>query len=107
MHRLTLLPDGLTIELARGETMLAAMRRRGLSHRYGCQRGGCGACKVDIVSGTVSDGAVIADTVLTAAERAEGVHLTCRAVPTTDVVARLRPHDRLRQLIPWYLRSGT
>lgn len=105
MPTIVLLPDGITIESLDGEAVLDAMRRCGVSHRFGCRRGGCGICKVDLVDGSTHDNATVAPTVLTDEERAGGVRLSCRAVPDTDVVIRLRADDRLKQTMPWFARA--
>ncbi len=90
MPRVTVLPDGVTVELKAGENILAALYREGYAYRTGCRRGGCGVCKVDLRSGEVSYDHVIAQTVFTEEERAGGTCLTCRAVPSGDVTIELR-----------------
>lgn len=93
-------PDGLSIAVRAGESILAALQRQGYTHAVGCRRGGCGRCKVSLVSGQVGYSATVAPEVLPPAERDEWC-LSCRAEPATDVVVRLRPQDRLTCLIPW------
>lgn len=104
MTTVTVLPDGVSVETRAGEAILTALYRSGYGYRTGCRRGGCGVCKVDLVAGTVTYPAKIADTVLPAAERAAGTCLTCRAVPDGDVVVRLR-NEHLRTLNP-FLRGN-
>jgi CDP-4-dehydro-6-deoxyglucose reductase len=89
-----------------GEVVLDTLRRLGWSHRFGCRRGGCGVCKVDLIAGDTHDAATVADSVVTEDERAGGVRLSCRAVPDTDVVIRLRPGDQLRCVSPWLAGAG-
>jgi ferredoxin len=79
------------------ETVLAALHRGGHAVRSGCRRGGCGICKIDVVSGDVRYTHPVAPSVLSDDERAEGVCLSCRAVPDGDVEVRLREHDRGRR----------
>lgn len=56
-----------------GKTLLEAGLAAGIDMPYSCAMGGCGACKVHVVSGeTTEDGAA-----LTAAERAAGYALAC------------------------------
>jgi CDP-4-dehydro-6-deoxyglucose reductase len=90
----------VTVVLRAGETMLAALARHGYSHRFGCRRGGCGACKVTLVSGRAHYAAVVCDQVLSGAEQDAGVWLSCRAVPITDVVIGLDLDDRLKCFAP-------
>ena len=60
-------------------------------------RGGCGFCKVRLILGEVRYERPIAARVLTDDERVEGVCLSCRAVPLTNVVIELQEGDRLRR----------
>jgi ferredoxin len=91
-----LLPGDVVVHGLPGEPILDTLRRNGYAHRFGCRRGGCGVCRIDLVSGTTTDNALVADTVLTPQERALGVRLTCRAVPEGPITVRLRDDDRLR-----------
>src|SRR5256885_6387134 len=97
MPNITVLPDSVTVTAKSGKTILAALFEAGFGYRIGCRRGGCGICKVDLHSGAVEYRVTIAATVLSAAERAAGVCLSCRAIPLGDVVIRLR-NDRIRRL---------
>jgi ferredoxin len=96
----TVLPDDVTVELRDGECILAGLYRSGFGYRTGCRRGGCGVCKVDLVSGSVTYPVTIAATVLPPEEQSGGTCLTCRAIPTGDIVVRLR-NERLRRLNPF------
>ena len=97
MARIMLVGESaVPVEAHPDETVLAALHRSGHAVRSGCRRGGCGICKVDLVSGSVAYTHPIAPTVLSDDERAEGVCLSCRAVPVDDVEVRLREHDRGR-----------
>jgi ferredoxin len=100
MAMVTVLPDDVAVEYRDGESILAALYRTGYGYRTGCRRGGCGICKVDLVTGEVGYPVTVADSVFTGAERAAGTCLSCRAVPRGDVVIRLRD-ERLRRLIPF------
>ncbi|MEZ5097064.1 MAG: 2Fe-2S iron-sulfur cluster-binding protein [Nocardioides sp.] len=83
-------PSGFTAHLLEGEPILAGLTRCGFTVRkIGCRRGGCGICKIELVAGEVDYVKVVADTVLTADERAAGTALTCRAVPLGDVVLHI------------------
>jgi ferredoxin len=100
MATLRLLPADVELETHEGEAILTTIVRDGFKYRIGCRRGGCGICKADILSGEVSYPTTVADSVLTPAERGAGVALTCRAVPTTDVVVRFSEESRLRLVVP-------
>lgn len=68
--------------------MIAAGRR---ALAVGCRGGGCGVCRVRIVSGKVVTGAMNR-AVVTAADEAAGIVLSCRAFARSDV--RLLPLPR-------------
>jgi ferredoxin len=89
------MPVGESMPVRDDETILAAMVRSGFLYRFGCKRGGCGVCKVHLVAGEARYERLVASTVLSDAERAGGVCLSCRAVPLTDVVIELQEGDRL------------
>lgn len=93
--RITVLPDDITVTVREGETVLEALRAAGLGYRTGCRRGGCRVCKVDLRVGSVRYPHVIADTVMTPEEYANGTCLSCRAVPDGDITIELRD-ERLR-----------
>ena len=95
MQILRVLPKDAVLPLHRGDTILAAISRGGLSYLVGCRRGGCGICKADLITGQVSYPVPVSETVLTPAERADRVVLTCRAVPGTDCTVQLRSQVRV------------
>jgi CDP-4-dehydro-6-deoxyglucose reductase len=99
MHEVTILPDGLRVNAAEAETVLKALSRAGLKYRVGCKRGGCGICKVQLVLGEVRYERPIADSVLSDDERVEGICLSCRAVPITNIAIELQEGDRLRKVL--------
>lgn len=99
MPEVTILPDGVRITAAEAETLLRALARAGLRYRVGCKRGGCGICKVQLKLGEVRYERPVADSVLTDDERVEGICLSCRAVPLTNVVIELQESDRLRRVL--------
>ena len=59
-----------------GESLLDATRRAGVDVPSSCTMGGCGACRVRVVSGRL---AMPASTCLSAAERHDGYALACVA----------------------------
>jgi ferredoxin len=100
VHLLTLEPAGERFVVREGETVLAAVERAGWAYRRGCRRGGCGACVGRLLDGTLVDERPIAPQVLSAEQLAQGFVVTCRAVPTGDVVVRLADDADLRRVSP-------
>lgn len=87
-------PSGFEAHLADGEPVLSGLFRCGFTVRQvGCRRGGCGICKLDLVEGEVSYEKTVADSVLTADDRADAKCLACRAVPVGDITLRLDQAD--------------
>ena len=100
MARITVADTDVEGSARAGETVLAALVRNGYGYRVGCRRGGCGVCKVELLSGTVEYPVTVAESVLPADEREHGRCLTCRAVPTSDLVVRMLDDDKLRCVAP-------
>ena len=67
------------------ESILDAALRDNRIFPYGCRSGVCGACKCDLVSGSVDYGDY-EDFALSEEEKASGKMLICQAVPQEDVV---------------------
>lgn len=89
-------PDGFTVYIpARemtffcrpGERLFSSMRRAGF-FKGGCRGGGCGLCKVRVLSGEVSLGPMSREHV-TREEEAEGYILACCARLNSDIVLAL------------------
>ena len=99
MPEVTILPDGLHVNADKDETVLKALSKAGLQYRVGCKRGGCGICKVQLVLGEVRYERPIAESVLSDDERVEGICLSCRAVPITNIAITLQEGDRLRKVL--------
>jgi ferredoxin len=99
MPEVTIMPDGVRVTAGEAETLLRALARAGLRYRVGCKRGGCGICKVQLVVGEVAYERPIAPQVLSDDERVEGICLSCRAVPLTNIVIELQEGDRLRRVL--------
>ena len=106
MAQVTIHPDGITITAAEDETLLRALGRAGLRYRVGCKRGGCGICKLHLLAGEVRYERPVADSVLSDDERVEGICLSCRAVPLTNVVVELQEGDRLRRVLGFVTTSS-
>lgn len=76
--------------------MLAALHRQGYAVRAGCRRGGCGVCKLDLLDGAVTYTHVVAETVLSEQDKADGVCLACRATPAGDITVSVQQADLTR-----------
>jgi len=63
-----LVDSGLTLPVAAGQTLLAAVRAAGIDVPSDCEEGLCGSCEVRVLDGAIDH----RDKVLTSMERAEG-----------------------------------
>lgn len=74
-----------TIAVPEGVTILEAALADGIAYPHGCRSGRCGSCKSRLVSGKVDlfDHSRFA---LSDEEKAQGLVLACRAIPTTDAI---------------------
>ena len=84
-HTITLIETGESFRCAEHRSVLdgmAALGRRGIP--VGCRSGGCGVCKVQVLSGEVVT-RVMSRAHVSAAEEAAGTVLACRVLPTTDL----------------------
>lgn len=71
-----------------GERLLLALERSGVGAvRIGCRQGGCGACRVKIISGTYVT-KKMSRAHVTEAEEKQGYALSCRVFPESDLVIR-------------------
>lgn len=98
MITVTLQPAGIQVTSDGAACIVDTLRRAGVRSPYKCRRGGCGACKCRLVSGTVDYPTAIAQSVLSSTERETGHCLPCRAVPTSDVVLNTGDRD-IRRLL--------
>lgn len=103
MPIVTVHPSGEVIYLEPDETVLSGLYKAGYAYAVGCRRGGCAVCKAECLRGRFHYNHPIADTVLTAGERADGTCLTCRAVPDGDITIEMRGED-LRLINPFLRR---
>ncbi|TRW82476.1 oxidoreductase [Mycolicibacterium sp. 018/SC-01/001] len=69
----TVASTGTTITVGADQTLLGALQRSGVAAPYSCQQGFCGTCRVRVLDGAVEH----RDTLLTDAERAAHMMLTC------------------------------
>ncbi|MTD54441.1 2Fe-2S iron-sulfur cluster-binding protein [Amycolatopsis pithecellobii] len=106
----TVNPSGTVLTVRPGEALLDGMRRNGYSHRHGCRRGGCGQCKLDLLSGEVEYESVVAESVLSAEDRAAGTALSCRALARRGPIVVALRDETIRRFAPWVTsaaRSGS
>ena len=87
-RRIVVQPLRVSVAARPGESVLDALRRNGLPADYRCTRGGCGVCKMHLLSGELSYGRY-SKAALTDEERAEGFFLACQCVPLGDVEVSL------------------
>ena len=99
MPRVTVAPEGVTVELRDDETILDGLFRNGYAYRVGCRRGGCAICMVDLREGEVDYNRAVAEKVLNDEQKVDGWCLSCRAVPITDITISLR-EENLRTVNP-------
>lgn len=82
-HQVSIANSDITFTVQDTESVLDAALRLGLPVPYGCQSGGCGACRAHLLSGEVShEGSQRA---LSAAERAAGLTLLCQTRADSDL----------------------
>ncbi|MBS1191299.1 MAG: ferredoxin [Rhodocyclaceae bacterium] len=94
-HTVTIEETGESYRCSPEETVLAGMERlgrRGIP--VGCRGGGCGVCKVEVLSGTYLKRVMSREYVSEEDER-EGRVLACRIRPTSDL--RLRVIGKLQK----------
>lgn len=77
-----------------GQTILEAALAQGVAYPHGCRSGNCGACKSRHLGGDI-ELAPYSDYALTAAERAAGLILACRATPWSDAEVAWLDSDEL------------
>jgi uncharacterized 2Fe-2S/4Fe-4S cluster protein (DUF4445 family) len=92
------LPDNVTVEARRGQTLLDVALEAGIFVRAACGgTGACGQCKVKVIEGAVS---VSGDDKLDSEERAQGYVLACRAQVEGTVVIEVPQAKVGRKVIP-------
>lgn len=85
MPHITLPQLGRRIPIAAEQTILQAALEAGVAYPHGCRSGRCGSCKSRLISGDVELGKH-SPFALTEEDRAAGLILACRSVPTNDVI---------------------
>jgi ferredoxin len=100
VHTITLSPVGNAVPCRPDETVLAAILRSGASVMYGCRGGGCGTCKMRVISGHIEHGRCSA-AVLPEEEKESGWFLSCQARALTDLTIDLTAANKYRVLSLW------
>lgn len=95
VHTITLSPIGDTVVCRREETVLGAILGSGAKVVFGCRGGGCGACKMRLISGAVEHGRCSA-AVLLEDEKANGAFLSCQARALGDLTVELTAANKYR-----------
>jgi ferredoxin len=95
-YTITLLPMGEVLPCPQGETVLSAVLRSGARVFFGCTGGGCGVCKMRLISGSLDYGRY-SRAVLSEEERRQGFFLSCQAKPVSDLTIQLTEANRYRK----------
>jgi len=95
-YSVVLRPLGDTVVCRSDETVLAAILRCGAKVAFGCRGGGCGTCKMRLISGQVEYGRCSA-AVLSHDEKASGAFLSCQARPLSDLTVELTWANKYRR----------
>jgi uncharacterized 2Fe-2S/4Fe-4S cluster protein (DUF4445 family) len=82
VHKILVEPIGVTVEIAAGDTLLAAVSSAAVGLPVDCAgRGTCGKCRVRLGAGELSAPTSVELQKLTPEQRAEGWRLACQAKP--------------------------
>ena len=100
-YAVTFSPFGDTVVCRPDEAVLTALLRSGARVVFGCRGGGCGTCKMRLISGQVEYGRCSA-AVLSDEEKAAGAFLSCQAQPLSDLTVELTAANRYRRLSAAY-----
>lgn len=85
-----LLPHGSSFRCRLGETLVQAQLRLGRKDiPYGCTHGGCGACRVTIVSGSFRVVARMSRDFISESDERRGMVLACCVTPESQVEVRI------------------
>lgn len=83
-YQVRLQPSGKTFAVEDGETVLDAAVRQDIALPFGCQSGGCGACRARLIEGEINY--TLPPHALAPAEIEAGYVLLCQAQPSTDLM---------------------
>lgn len=92
MHQVAL-ESGEQFHCPEDEKVLIAMEQMGVTGvQIGCRGGGCGACRVEVISGEY-ESLKMSKKYVDDAEAAQGFALACRILPKSDLVLRAAPKE--------------
>ncbi|PYN78226.1 MAG: hypothetical protein DMD96_22255 [Candidatus Rokuibacteriota bacterium] len=100
VYTITLSPVGDAVACEREESVLAAILKSGASVVFGCRGGGCGTCKMRLISGQVEHGRCSA-AVLLEEEKVYGWFLSCQTRALTDLTIEFTAANKYRGLTAW------
>ncbi|MGO0123153.1 ASKHA domain-containing protein [Desulfothermobacter acidiphilus] len=93
MSRVRFLPEGVAVEVPKGQTLLQAAARAGIILKGACGgEGVCGRCRVQVLEGRVT---APHNPRLSEQERQEGWVLACQALPVGEVTVLVPDSSRL------------
>jgi ferredoxin len=95
VHTVTVEPAGVAFRCHDTKSILVGVEQSGGGQyiQVGCRSGGCGVCRVQVLSGTFS-AKRMSKAFVTDADVADGLVLSCRAFPTSDLVVTPRPKPK-------------
>lgn len=100
MKTIRLYPSGKEVQVEDGQTVLAALEKRGYALPNNCRAGACGECKVKVRQGEYDQGFIL-DMALPQSEREQGYGLMCMAKVTSDLLEiEWGTEDALPKLFP-------
>ena len=86
-YTITDVSSGMTFPCREDETVFIAIKKTGKGPlRHGCQGGGCGACKIRILSGDYIQCKPMSRKKITEEEERKGFKLACCIQPGSDLV---------------------
>lgn len=90
LYQISVLDKEIHFPCKEDETILSAMTRAGLGPiHHGCFGGGCGVCKMLVISGTVNIIKKMSKEHVSDIERNNGVVLTCCVQPRENLIIKL------------------
>lgn len=90
-----LAPSGRTLQVEEGETVLEAALRQRIGLPYGCRNGQCGSCASKLTAGEVAYPEGVPPAL---SDAGEGVCLTCKAVPLSDISLEVREAEQAAEI---------
>jgi ferredoxin len=91
VHTITVEPTGQQFLCPDTKNVLVAMEYLGCDGiQVGCRNGGCGVCRVQVLAGTYT-AKKMSKAHVDEADLADGVVLSCRIFPTSDLTVRVCP----------------